>query len=141
MQRKASAVWQGSLQTGSGQITTESGVLKQTPYSFSKRFGDVLGTNPEELIAAAHSSCYAMALTAALSQKSIEPKILDVSATVSLEKQGAGWSVTASRLNLKAKVPGIEKADFMTVAEDAKKNCPISKLLNAEISLEVMFEA
>lgn len=141
MKRKASAVWNGSLKTGSGKISTESGVLKDTPYSFAKRFGDTPGTNPEELIAAAHSSCFAMALSAALSQKAIEPVALNVDATVSLEQQGAGWSVTASRLNLQAKVPGISKEDFTAVAEDAKKNCPISKLLNAEISLEIMFEA
>lgn len=141
MQKKGSAVWNGSLQKGGGKVSTESGVLKDAPYSFAKRFEGQAGTNPEELIAAAHSSCFAMALSAALTQKGIEPKQLDVSAAVNLEKQGAGWSVTASHLQLRAQVPGIEQKEFMDIANDAKKNCPISKLLNAEITLEAQLQA
>ncbi|MBO9665478.1 MAG: OsmC family protein [Bdellovibrio sp.] len=140
MQRKASAVWRGNLQQGQGEISTESGVLNRTPYSFSKRFGNVPGTNPEELIGAAHSSCFAMALSGALSAKGFTAESLEVSATVTLEKSGNDWTVTASHLDLSAKVPGLDQTQFNTIAEDAKNNCPISRLLDTEISLEARLD-
>lgn len=136
MQRHASAVWRGSIQKGQGQISTESGALKQLPYSFSTRFGEQPGTNPEELIAAAHASCFAMATSAALSSKGLEPLSLDVQATVSIQKEGDSWKVTSSHLELKAQVNDVTQGKFMEIAEDAKTNCPISKLLNTEISLD-----
>lgn len=136
MDRIANSVWRGSIQGGKGEITTGSGALKATPYSFTTRFENTPGTNPEELIAAAHSSCYAMALSGALSKERYQPTQLDVRATVSLSKAGEGWSISHSRLSLKADIPGIDKAKFLEIAEDAKKNCPVSKVLNAEISLD-----
>ncbi|MFS4460601.1 OsmC family protein [Bdellovibrio sp. HCB2-146] len=136
MKRTASAIWKGSLKTGKGELTTASGVLKATPYSFSTRFEGTPGTNPEELIAAAHSGCFAMALSGALGKWKYEPKKLEVTAEVSLDQDGEGWSVTHSRLTLKADIPGINKETFLEIAEDAKNNCPVSKLLTAEISLD-----
>lgn len=140
MERTASAYWRGSLPRGRGDVTTASGVLKNIPYSFSTRFENAPGTNPEELVAAAHASCFAMALAGALNKAGYEAKALDVSASVSIEKDGAGFKVTSSKLKLRAQVPGIDAAQFSTITEDAKKNCPISKLLNAEITLEARLE-
>lgn len=136
MDRIANSVWKGSIKAGKGEITTGSGGLKSIPYSFATRFEGTPGTNPEELIAAAHSGCYAMALSGALGKENFEPKQLDVRATVTLGKAGEGWSISHSRLSLKADIPGIDKAKFLEIAEDAKKNCPVSKVLNAEISLD-----
>jgi osmotically inducible protein OsmC len=136
MDRIANSIWRGSIQGGKGEITTGSGALKATPYSFATRFGETPGTNPEELIAAAHSGCYAMALSGALGKAKFEPKQLDVRATVTLSKSGDSFSISHSRLSLKADIPGIDKAKFLEIAEDAKKNCPVSKVLNAEISLD-----
>lgn len=140
MERTASAYWRGSIQRGRGEVTTASGVLKNSPYSFSTRFENAPGTNPEELIAAAHASCFAMALSGALTKAGFEPKALDVSAAVSIEKDGEGFTVRSSKLKLRAQVPNIDGAKFSMIAEDAKKNCPISKLLNAEITLEARLE-
>ncbi|MGE5086285.1 MAG: OsmC family protein [Bacillota bacterium] len=140
MQRKATAIWRGNMQQGQGEISTESGVLKNTPYSFAKRFGDTPGTNPEELIGAAHASCFAMALSGALTAKGFIPDSLTVNATVSLEKKGNDWTVTASHLQLNAQVPGIDPNQFKALSEDAKNNCPISRLLDADISLEARLE-
>ena len=136
MERKATAYWRGSLQRGRGDVTTASGVLKNIPYSYSTRFENAPGTNPEELIAAAHASCFSMALSAALGSAGFEPKALDVSATVELIKEPAGFTIRSSKLKLRAQVPGIEIDKFNAIAEDAKKNCPVSKLLNAEITLD-----
>src|ERR1019366_818229 len=136
MKRTASAVWQGSLKTGKGALTTPGGVLKKTEYSFGSRFESGAGTNPEELIAAAHAGCFAMALSAMLGEAGFTPEQIDVTAEVSLDQvQPAGWTVTASHLVLQAKVPGIDAAKFAEVAAKAKAGCPISRLLNAKITL------
>ncbi|AHZ83998.1 OsmC family protein [Bdellovibrio bacteriovorus] len=139
MQRKGSAHWQGNLQNGSGELSTESGALKNLPYSFSDRFENGMGTNPEELIGAAHSGCFAMALSGALAKKGFNAESLDVSATVTLEKSGDGFVIQSSKLKLRALVPGIDRKLFETIAQDAKVNCPVSKVLKAEISLEIDF--
>lgn len=140
MQRSANAIWKGSLQQGQGVISSASGAIKQVPYSFAMRFGDTPGTNPEELIAAAHASCFAMATSGALTAKGLEPLNLDVKATVTLQKEGANWTVTASHLELKAQVNDVTQGQFLEIANDAKANCPISRLLNAEISLDARLE-
>ncbi|WP_413578206.1 OsmC family protein [Bdellovibrio sp. HCB290] len=136
MERKANVVWRGNLQQGQGEISTESGVMNKVPYSLMRRFGNDPGTNPEELIAAAHSSCFTMALAAALTQQNFTPESLQVSASVSIEKNGADWVITHSNLVLHAKIPGIDSNKFKSIAEDAKNNCPVSRLLDTEISLE-----
>jgi len=136
MKRTASAVWQGSLKTGKGALTAPGGVLKNTEYSFGSRFESGAGTNPEELIAAAHAGCFAMALSAMLGEAGFTPERIDVTAEVSLDQvPPAGWTVTASHLVLQAKVPGISAAKFEEVAGKAKAGCPISRLLNAKITL------
>lgn len=136
MKRTATAVWNGSLKEGNGTLTAPGGALRSTPYSFSSRFESGAGTNPEELIAAAHAGCFAMALSAALGEAGFKPERLEASAEVALENvPSAGWSVTASNLTLKAKVPGIDSDKFTEIANKAKANCPISRLLNAQISL------
>lgn len=139
MQRKASARWQGNLTNGKGELSTESGALKSLPYSFSMRFENTPGTNPEELIAAAHSGCFAMALSGALSRQGFTADLLEVSATVALEKQGEGFAITSSRLKLRAQVPGVDRKQFEIIAQDAKTNCPVSKVLKADISLDIDF--
>jgi len=140
MKRKASAVWQGGLKDGKGMISTESGVLTNTAYSFSKRFGEEKGTNPEELIAAAHASCFAMATSAQLESAGIKAENISAAATVSLEKVGDGFAVTASHLDVTIKAPGADRTKVQTAANNAKEGCPISKLLNAKISMEVRIE-
>ena len=136
MKRTASAIWRGSIKGGKGELTTASGVLKATPYSFSTRFEETPGTNPEELIAAAHSGCFAMALSGALGKWKFEPKQLDVTAEVSLDQDGEGWSISHSRLTLKADIPGMNKETLLEIAEDAKNKCPVSKALTAEVTLD-----
>ena len=140
MQRKASAVWHGDLKSGQGSISTESGVLKKTQYSFGTRFENGIGTNPEELIAAAHSGCFAMAFSAELGKAGFTPTAIQTTATVSLEKTEAGWTVTESHLDLTAKIPGIDQARFNAIASAAKAGCPISRLLNAKVSLDAKLE-
>ncbi|NQV29922.1 MAG: OsmC family protein [Candidatus Marinimicrobia bacterium] len=135
MQRKASAVWQGGLKDGKGTVSTATGVLHNTPYSFSTRFEDEPGTNPEELIAAAHAGCFAMALSGQLDNAGLKADKLEVKATVRMEKTDAGMTVTASHLDLVATIPGATEAAFNTAAANAKAGCPISRLLNCEISL------
>ncbi|HVZ64383.1 MAG TPA: OsmC family protein [Lacunisphaera sp.] len=136
MKRTASAVWQGSLKAGKGSLTAPGGALKNTEYSFGSRFESGAGTNPEELIAAAHAGCFAMALSAMLGEAGFTPDRLDVTAEVSLDNvPPAGWTVTASALSLTAKIPGIDQAKFDEIAAKAKAGCPISRLLNAKISL------
>lgn len=132
MKRKATAVWNGSLKEGKGKLTTESSVLNQTPYSFKMRFEDEKGTNPEELIAAAHSGCFTMQLSANLTEKNFTPVELETKCEITFEN----GSVTKSHLILVAKVPGISEEKFNEVVKNAKENCPISKLLKAEITLE-----
>lgn len=136
MNRSASAVWHGTGRNGKGMLTTQSGVLDSTAYSFTTRFEDGKGTNPEELIAAAHAGCFTMALAFALQAKDLTPTELKTEAVVSLEKDGAGFKVAKSALTLTAHVPGISPEDFAAIAKGAKEGCPISKLLNTEITLD-----
>lgn len=136
----ASARYQGLGKTGKGSITTKSGVLAEQPYGFGTRFEGKPGTNPEELIAAAHASCFTMATSFALAGAGYEDGTLDVACTVTLDKDGDGFSVTKSALTLNAKVPGISQEDFDRIAGEAKAGCPISKLLNCEITLEKTLE-
>jgi len=140
MQRKASAVWQGNLKGGKGTISTASGVLKDTQYSFSTRFENGVGTNPEELIAAAHAGCFSMALSAQLGEAGLTADRIDTTATVTLEKTAAGFEVTSSHLDVKAKIPGATQAAFETAAGNAKAGCPISRLLNAKITMTAALE-
>ncbi len=136
MKRTASAVWQGSLKAGKGALTAPGGALNNTEYSFGSRFESGAGTNPEELIAAAHAGCFAMAFSAMLGEAGFTPERVDVTAEVSLDNvPPAGWTVTASNLVLRAKVPGLPPAKFDEIAAKAKAGCPISRLLNAKISL------
>ena len=128
MERKASAVWHGGLKDGKGSISTQSGVLKDTQYSFSTRFLDGIGTNPEELIAAAHAGCFTMALSAQLGEASLTPESLETSAVVTFGKTDAGFTITAIHLTTLAKVPGASASVFETAANNAKAGCPISRL-------------
>src|SRR5207249_6878314 len=140
VKRKASAAWQGDLKNGKGTVSTDSGVLNNVPYSFSKRFEEEKGTNPEELIAAAHASCFAMATSAQLGNAGITAQSIAATATVALEKVGDGFSVTTSHLDVTIKAPGADRAKIQQAAENAKGGCPISKLLNAKISMELKIE-
>ncbi|HLN80770.1 MAG TPA: OsmC family protein [Thermoanaerobaculia bacterium] len=141
MKRKASAEWRGDLKTGKGTVSTDSGVLQTTPYSFSTRFEDQKGTNPEELIAAAHAGCFTMALSAELGKANLVPASLRTTATITLDKLDAGWTVTESRLEVVAKVPGASQEAFRKAAEAAETGCPISRLLKAKISMDARLEA
>ena len=138
--RNATAVWTGSGKEGRGALTTQSGTLNDTPYSFAKRFGDEKGTNPEELIAAAHAGCFNMALAFQLSGAGHPPERLETRADVSITQEGGGWRIDAVTLNLKAKVPGLSRDEFLKLAEGAKANCPVSKVLNAQITLQAELE-
>jgi osmotically inducible protein OsmC len=135
MLRKASAVWNGSLKEGKGKISTESKVLSNAQYSFSTRFENGIGTNPEELIAAAHAGCFSMALSAQLGNAGITPESIETTAAVTLEKVDAGFTVTKVHLDVTAKIPGANAAAFEKAAQDAKAGCPISRLLKAEITM------
>ena len=135
MVRKASAVWNGSLKEGKGTISTESKVLSNAQYSFSTRFENGIGTNPEELIAAAHAGCFSMALSAQLGNAGITPESIETTAAVTLEKVEAGFTVTKVHLDVTAKIPGADAAAFEKAAQDAKAGCPISRLLKAEITM------
>ena len=138
MERKASAVWRGGLKDGKGTISTQSGVLRDTQYSFSTRFAEGIGTNPEELIAAAHAGCFTMALSAQLGEAGLTPESLETSVTVKFEKTDAGFTITAIHLVTQAKVPGASESAFETAANNAKAGCPISRLFkgNTEITLD-----
>lgn len=140
MRRKASAVWTGGLKDGKGTISTESGVLSETQYSFSTRFEDGKGTNPEELIAAAHAGCFSMALSGQLGQAGLTAESIRTTANVRLEKTDAGFAITSVHLEVKAKVPGASKEAFETAANNAKAGCPVSKVLKAEITMEASLE-
>jgi lipoyl-dependent peroxiredoxin len=140
MKRSASAVWKGGLKDGSGTISTQSGVLADTQYSFGTRFEEGKGTNPEELIAAAHAGCFSMALSAQLNEAGRTAERIETEATVTLEKTDAGFTVTAVHLKVRAKVPGATPPDFDTAAQAAKSGCPISRLLKAEITMETKLE-
>jgi lipoyl-dependent peroxiredoxin len=138
MERTANAVWHGSLKEGKGAISTQSGVLKETQYSFGTRFADGIGTNPEELIAAAHAGCFTMALSAQLGEANLTAESLETTAKVKLEKTDAGFTITAIHLTTLAKIPGASQAAFDTAAANAKAGCPISRLFkgNTEITLD-----
>jgi osmotically inducible protein OsmC len=140
MKRKASAVWSGDLKTGKGRISTESGTLKEAQYSFSTRFENGVGTNPEELIAAAHAGCFSMAFSAELGKAGITPESVHTTATITLEKTDAGFTVTESHLDMTAKIPGADKEKVLGIANAAKAGCPISRVLNAKVSLDAKFE-
>lgn len=137
MQRKASAVWQGGLKDGKGKISTDSGLLKDAQYGFTTRFENGAGTNPEELIAAAHAGCFSMAFSAQLGNAAITAESISTSATVTMEKLEAGWTVTTVTLDCAVKAPGADKAKVETAANNAKAGCPISRLLKAEIKLNL----
>jgi lipoyl-dependent peroxiredoxin len=140
MKRIASAVWQGDLKQGRGALSSESGVLKDTPYTFATRFEGAKGTNPEELIAAAHAGCFTMALSAELGKAGFKPEKIATKATVSLEQVQGNWTITTSELEMSAKIPGIDKTKFDEIAAGAKANCPVSRLLKAEIRLKASLE-
>ncbi|MGH8178081.1 MAG: OsmC family protein [Steroidobacter sp.] len=140
MKRTASAVWNGGLKDGRGAISTQSGVLSETQYSFGTRFEEGKGTNPEELIAAAHAGCFSMALSGQLGNAGKTAERIQTEATVTLEKTDAGFTVTRVHLNVRAKVPNSDPDEFKTAAEAAKANCPISRLLKAEITMETKLE-
>ena len=136
IKRKASAQWSGGLKDGKGTISTDSGVLKDTQYSFGTRFEDGIGTNPEELIGAAHAGCFSMALSGQLTNAGTPPESIDTTATVTMEKTDAGFTVTKVHLDVSARVPGIDQTAFETAANNAKSGCPISRLLNATITMD-----
>lgn len=141
MNRKARAVWRGTGRDGNGDLTTDSGVLSSTPYSFKTRFESEPGTNPEELIAAAHAGCFTMALAFQLQTAGFTPEELSTEAVVSLDPDGGGFKISKSALTLRAKVPGLDQAKFEELAGNAEKGCPVSKVLNAEISLDATLES
>jgi osmotically inducible protein OsmC len=140
MKRKASAVWTGGLKDGNGAISTDSGVLSETQYSFRTRFEDGKGTNPEELIAAAHAGCFSMALSNELGRVDLRPERIRTSAAVTLEKTAAGFEITSVHLDVTAKVPGASRQSFEAAANAAKDGCPVSKVLKAEITMDATLE-
>jgi len=140
MKRKAMAQWRGDLKTGKGTLTTDSGVLDAAPYSFTTRFEGEKGTNPEELVAAAHAGCFTMALSAELGKVNLVAESLRTTAVVSLEKDAGGWSITESALDLVARIPGASDEAFRAAAASAEANCPLSKLLKAKITLTARLE-
>jgi osmotically inducible protein OsmC len=140
MERKGSAVWKGGLKDGKGTVSSASGVLSNTPYSFTTRFEGTPGTNPEELIAAAHAACFSMALSAQLAGAQLTAESINTTATLTMEKLEAGWTITASHLDVTARVPKADDAAFRTAAEAAEKGCPVSKVLNAKITMSAKLE-
>jgi osmotically inducible protein OsmC len=140
MKRTASAAWQGGLKDGRGSISTASGVLSNTQYSFGTRFENGIGTNPEELIAAAHAACFTMALSGQLGNLGLTADSLNTTATVTMDKLEAGWTITEVHLQVKAKIPQADRAKFDEAANKAKAGCPISRLLNAKITMEAELE-
>ena len=138
MKRKGSAVWNGSLKTGKGSISSESGSLSNAQYSFMTRFESGVGTNPEELIAAAHAGCFSMALSAQLSEAGMKPEKIETTATVTMDKMEKGWTITEVLLEAKARVPGADPAAFNNAANGAKAGCPISRLLNVKITMNAV---
>ncbi len=140
MQRKANAVWTGGLKDGSGELSTPSGVLKETQYSFSTRFENGIGTNPEELIAAAHAGCFSMALSAQLGNAGFRPERIATEAALTMEKLDAGFTITAIHLVVNARVPGATAEAFQKAAENAKIGCPVSRVLNAKVTMDAKLE-
>ena len=135
MQRKATAIWEGGLTDGKGNISTESGLLEKAQYSFKTRFENGKGTNPEELLAAAHAGCFAMALSNELGKVGMKPAKLEAKGTITLDKVGDGFSITKSHIDLTAQIPGADKAKFDAAVKAAEKGCPVSKLFKAEVSV------
>lgn len=140
MERKASAEWTGGLKDGKGTMSTASGALRNVPYGFLMRFGDEPGTNPEELVAAAHAGCFSMALSGQLEAAGYHPESIHTKANLVFEKMDAGWTVKSIHLDVTAKVPGADPAKFQAAAEAAKKGCPISRLLKTDISMTAKLE-
>ena len=140
MNRKASAQWQGDLKTGKGTVSTDSGVLRETAYSFTTRFESGTGTNPEELVAAAHAGCFTMALSAELGKASLVPASLRTTCTITFDKGEGGWTVTESHLQVAGKVPGATPEAFKKAAETAETGCPISRLLKTKITMDAKLE-
>ncbi len=140
MKRSANAVWTGDLKTGKGTISTESGVLSNTAYSYKTRFEGEKGTNPEELIGAAHAGCFSMALSLTLQSAGLVADRIATKADVTLDQKDGGFAITSVHLTLRAKIPGADKAAFETAANNAKAGCPVSKLLNAQITLDAQLE-
>lgn len=138
MKRKAQAVWKGGIRDGHGSLTTDSGVLSDTQYSFATRFENGAGTNPEELIGAAHAGCFSMALSGQLGAVGLTADTIQTTATVSIEKQGEGFTITAVHLDVKAKIPGASVEAFNAAAKNAKEGCPVSKVLNAKITMDAV---
>ena len=141
MIKNASAVWKGSIKEGGGTISTETGVLNNAPYGFKARFEDGPGTNPEELIAAAHAGCFSMALSLMLGEAGLTAESIKTSAAVTLEKVGDGFAITASHLTVVARIPGADEGKFDEIANQAKAGCPVSKVLNAKITMDATLEA
>lgn len=140
MKKSASAHWSGGIKDGQGSISTETGVLKEAPYGFKSRFEDGPGTNPEELIGAAHAACFSMALSLELGKANLTADSIDTKAVVTLDKDGEGFSITAVHLTCQAKVPGADAASFAKIAQATKEGCPVSKVLKAAITLEATLE-
>jgi len=140
MQRKGSAVWKGGLKDGKGVVSAASGALNNTPYSFGTRFENTPGTNPEELIAAAHAACFSMALSAQLSGANLAPASIETTANLTMEKLDSGWAITAVHLDVVGHVPGADSAAFQKAAENAKTGCPVSKVLKANITMSARLE-
>lgn len=141
MKRNAKAVWQGGLKDGKGTISTDSGVLSDTQYSFSTRFENGIGTNPEELIAAAHAGCFSMALSAQLGSAGLTAERIATTASVTLDKTDSGFAITAVHLDVSVKIPGADQAVFDEAARQAKEGCPVSRVLNAKITMDTKLEA
>jgi osmotically inducible protein OsmC len=141
MIKNASAVWRGGIKDGGGTISTETGVLKEAPYGFKARFEDGPGTNPEELIGAAHAGCFSMALSLMLGEAGLKPDQIDTKAAVTLDKVGDGFEITASHLTVVARIPGADEAKFMEIANKAKAGCPVSKVLKANITMDARLES
>ena len=134
--RKASVVWSGDIKSGKGEISTESGALSGYPYGFAARFEGAKGSNPEELLGAAHASCFTMALAGELGKAGLTAERLETKARITLDKEGEGWAIKSSHLTLEATIPGADDATFQRIAATAKANCPLSKVIKADISLE-----
>lgn len=139
--KTASVVWTGDIKTGKGAISTESGALANYPYGFAARFEDQKGSNPEELLGAAHAACFTMATAAALSKAGHVPERLETKARITLDREGEGWAIKASHLTLEAAIPGISDAEFQRIAGEAKANCPLSKVIKADVSLDATLKS
>jgi osmotically inducible protein OsmC len=141
MKRNGSAVWRGGLKDGKGTVSTASGTLSNTPYSFTSRFESGAGTNPEELIAAAHAGCFSMAFAVQLGTAGLTPKAIETNATLTMEKLDAGWTITAVHLDVRAQIPGASQEKFDTAANNAKAGCPVSRVLNAKVTMTATLDA